>query len=173
MSSVLSPQSSVLSPSRICLIGMGQEFRGDDAVGILLARRLKNRLGTQVQVIEACPDGASLLCYFTEFEVVLIVDAVTSGAPAGTIHILDGRTEAIPNAWFQVSTHTVSLPEAIQLATVLGQLPRRLRIWGIEGAGFDVGSELSLPVAQVMSKVEDLIAAECHTHLKIGLRTED
>ena len=37
----------------ICIIGVGNTFRGDDGVGILAARRLKETVSQQAEIIEA------------------------------------------------------------------------------------------------------------------------
>ena len=59
-------------------------------------------------------------------DAVIVVDAVSSGAPPGTIHRLDPLAEPIPAALSQGSTHAFGLAETIELARTLDRLPPRL-----------------------------------------------
>jgi len=85
---------------------------------------------------------------------VIVVDAVSSGAPPGTIHRLDPLAEPIPAALSQGSTHAFGLAETIELARAIDRLPRRLTVYGIEGERFAAGRELSPAVAAAVEAVE-------------------
>jgi len=43
------------------IIGIGNEYRSDDAVGLIVARRLKERLADSAIVLEQSGDGAALM----------------------------------------------------------------------------------------------------------------
>ena len=58
----------------------------------------------------------------------MLVDAVTSGAPPGTVHRLDA-SEAALAVDVTTTTHGLGLAETIELALVLGRLPPRLSSW--------------------------------------------
>jgi hydrogenase maturation protease len=88
------------------------------------------------------------------------VDAVSSGAPAGTIHRLDASERELPAEMFRASTHHVGLAEAVELARALGRLPARTVIYGIEGASFEVGKELTLAVATAAERVAEAVREE-------------
>ena len=59
---------------------------------------------------------------------VIVVDAVRSGAPAGTVHRLDRAGRADPAA-LRGSTHAFGLAETIELARALDRLPQRLTVY--------------------------------------------
>ncbi len=84
---------------------------------------------------------------------VIVVDAVSSGAPPGTIHRLDPLAEPIQTALSQGSTHALGLAEAIELARALDRLPSSLAVYGIEGERFTAGEELSPAVARAVEHV--------------------
>jgi hydrogenase maturation protease len=84
---------------------------------------------------------------------VLLVDAVESGAPPGTIHRLDAQAQSVPASFFHYSTHAFSAAEAVELARALGQLPPRLIIYGVEGKDFRAGTALSPEVAAAVEEV--------------------
>ena len=118
------------------VIGVGNDWRSDDGAGLEVARRLGGRVlsGEPIGVVEAL-HGA---------DEVTIVDAVSSGAPPGTVHEFEAGTEPLPVDLFgSASTHALGLAEAIEIARSLGRLPARVRVLGIEGARFEYGCGLS------------------------------
>src|SRR5512145_3075445 len=121
------------------IIGIGNEYRSDDAAGLIVARRLKERLADSVKVIEQSGDGAALMEAWRGAETVIIFDAVMSGAAAGTIHRFDVSAQPLPKSGFRCSTHAFGVAEAIELARALGELPRSLIVYGIEGNNFAAG----------------------------------
>ena len=59
-----------------------------------------------------------------------------------------------------MSTHHVGLAETVESARALGQLPRTTVVYGIEGASFEVGEQLSPEVAAVIDTVADAVRKE-------------
>ena len=135
------------------IIGIGNEYRGDDAVGLIVARRLNERLADSVKVIEQSGDGAALMAAWRGAETVIIFDAVMSGAAAGTIHRFDVSAQPLPKSGFRCSTHAFGVAEAIELARALGELPRSLMVYGIEGKNFAAGVGLSPEVERAVGEV--------------------
>lgn len=88
---------------------------------------------------------------------VCVVDAVSSGAPPGSIHRMDASKEPIPSKFFSCSTHDFGVAEAIEMARALDQLPRQLQLFGIEGENFQPGEMLSAEVERAMELVVDEI----------------
>jgi len=93
-------------------------------------------------------------------DAIWLVDAVSSGAPPGTVHRLDASASALPAMLFRGSTHHVGLGEAVELARALGRLPARVVFYGIEGASFEAGDELTPEVASAVAAVAESVRAE-------------
>jgi hydrogenase maturation protease len=146
--------------SNVLVIGLGNEFRGDDAVGVAVARRLRKQLPKEIAVIEHGGDGASLIEIWSGAVCVYLIDAVKSGAKAGTIHRLNAGSEPIPTSFSHYSTHGFSLAEAVEVARGLGQLPPHLFIYGIEGAVFDHGAPMSPEVEDSAQIVQQELTDE-------------
>ena len=144
------------------IIGIGNEYRGDDAVGLIVARRLKERLTDSFAVLEQSGDGAALMEAWRGAETVIIIDAVTSGAAPGTIHRFDANTRTIPKSAFHCSTHAFGVAEAIELSRALGVFPRSLVVYGIEGKNFDAGVGLSPEVEKASCEAVRQVFAETH-----------
>jgi len=149
-----------VAAQNVVFIGVGNPFRGDDAAGQAVVRRLHGEIPSGVRVLEETGDGAELLEAWKGADCVILVDAVQSGAPPGTIHRLDARFEKLP-VWFShSSTHAFGVAEAIELARTMGDLPERLVVYGIEGLDFSAGTALSPEVAEVVPAAANLILQE-------------
>lgn len=142
------------------VIGLGNDYRRDDAVGRIVARRLKENAGDRFRIAEGSGEGAALIDAWKEADLAIVIDAVHSGARPGTIHRLDATREAIPSNFFHYSTHAFSIAEAIELARALGQLPARLVVYGIEGRNFESGIGLSPEVASAAEETARRVEVE-------------
>ncbi len=142
------------------VIGLGNDYRGDDAIGRLVARRLKAMAGDDVRVLEENGEGAALIEAWKGADFVILIDAIHSGGAAGTIHRFDAEAQPIPASFFHYSTHAFSLAEAVELARALNQLPTRLVIYGIEGKTFDSGVGLSPEVEAAADEVLRILKEE-------------
>ena len=107
-------------------------------------------------------------------DAVWLVDAIRCNGVAGRVVRIDARLDTVPADFFRYSTHAFSVAEAVELARVLGTLPERLVIFGVEGADFGSGEGLSPRVAraaaEVAARVLDEIAAVAG--LKAAMETE-
>jgi len=145
------------------VIGLGNDFRRDDGAGRVAARRVRELAGEAVRVIEESGEGAALMDAWRGAELVILIDAVHSGAAPGTIHRLDARAQPIPSNFFHYSTHAFSVAEAVELARALDQLPPRLIVHGIEGKDFTSGEGLSPEVAAAVEQVAQTVKGELCT----------
>jgi hydrogenase maturation protease len=140
------------------VIGVGNAYRSDDAAGLLVARRL-HELG--VEVVEQEGEPLALVDAFGDRDTVVLVDAVHSGAQPGTVHRVDVSDGPLPtHLRSSTSTHAVGVGEAIELARALDRLPRRVLVFGLEGARFDAGTSLSAEVQAALEPLADAILAE-------------
>jgi hydrogenase maturation protease len=145
---------------RVLIIGIGNPYRGDDAAGVVAARRLKDAGLDSATVMEHSGEGASLMEAWKGRATVILIDAVSSGSPPGTIHRLDAINNPLPAQLFQSSTHAFSLPQAIEMARALDDLPPRLIVFGIEGHNFQAGGELSPEVSGALPELARRVLEE-------------
>lgn len=168
-----------MSTAGTLVVGLGSPQRGDDAVGIEVAAavsRAVRHLG--VQGVEVVPreDPTDLVITWSGRDLVVVVDAVTSGAAPGTLVQVDvGRGHP---GWSEAcrtgagGTHALGLASAVELARALDRLPGRLVVVGVEAAGFEHGTELSPPVAEAVPHATESILAllpAVHTCDKCGV----
>jgi hydrogenase maturation protease len=142
--------------NNILLIGVGNEFRGDDALGVYVSREVQRRHFENVRVIEESGEGAALMERVKESSRVFIVDAVRSGEPAGTVHRIEPGTMRVPKKQF-FSSHSFGVAEALEMAKRLSILPETCVLYGIEGESFEQGEGLSMPVVKSLPELMSLI----------------
>jgi hydrogenase maturation protease len=157
---VVDRTSAETSKVRVVVIGVGNPYRHDDAAGLVVAQRLRHKAPGHVTVIEQLGELTALLETWKDAHTVVLIDAVLSGADAGTIHRLDAQADAIPQEIFRCSTHAVSVAEAVELARVLGQLPPKLVVYGIEGKDFSAGLGLSPEVEGRVAELAERVLQE-------------
>lgn len=159
-----------MSPALI-VVGIGNRFRRDDAVGLVVAERL--RAGSDgLDVRTESGEGVALMERWKSADGVVLIDAVSSDTPPGTVHRWKADAEPIPARYFRYSTHAFSVPEAIELARALDRLPRCLIVYGVVGKDFQAGEGLSPDVEravddvvqQIQRDLERVAAAEDELH---------
>ncbi len=138
------------------IIGCGNPDRGDDAAGLLAARRLRE-LGCQA--VEYTGEGTGLLDFFEGTAEVVLVDAAVTGAAPGTVHVWESPSALPQREMLGGSTHHFGIAEGLRLAAALGCLPQKLVIYGIEGRSFGIGEAPSPEVIRAVEEVARRIAS--------------
>ena len=82
--------------SATVVIGVGNEFRGDDGVGRIVARRLADRNPEGIVIHESSGEALSLMELWGDASRVILVDAAEAGGRPGTVSRLDASTTALP-----------------------------------------------------------------------------
>jgi hydrogenase maturation protease len=147
------------------IIGIGNEMRGDDAAGLIAARRIQDLNLPGITVVEHSGEGASLMETWKNQEEVIVIDAARSKCIAGTIHRYDAHRDSLPADVFAFSTHVLGLAQAIELSRSLGTLPKTLIVYGIEGNDFELNHTIS---QEVQSAIDSALPA-CITR-RLGRR---
>ncbi len=133
---------------RTLILGLGNILLQDEGLGVRALERLtaRYRLPAEVQAIDGGVMGLDLLPYLEGVTDLLILDAVQTGEPPGTLVRLEG--EAIPAALsLKMSMHQIGLQELLAVSRFQGHLPDRIVLWGMEPASLDPGLDLSPIVA--------------------------
>jgi hydrogenase maturation protease len=146
----------------VLVIGLGNELRGDDGAGIMIARRLRDPAwNTGIEVREMGGDPTALLDAWQGRDAVVVVDATRSGAPPATIWRLDASREPLPVQFRgSASTHAIGLGEAVELARVVERLPAHLIVYAVEGRTFDAGVGLSAELRALLPELAEMVLDE-------------
>ena len=136
-------------------------MRGDDAVGLMAARQLRETIGARAEVIEAEMTGVDLVELMKGASVAILIDGARSGQNPGIIHRLDVSTGPIGVRMSSSSSHALGLSEAVALARVMNILPETVIVYGIEVGHTEAGQPLSPPVANALDEVVGLVIQDC------------
>lgn len=151
---------SLAKAARIAVLGIGSEFRGDDAAGVIAADRLAARRAAFPKIPLRVYNGATapenLTGEIRRFKPthLVIVDTVDAGQKAGTIIVMDPA--AVSGATF--STHT--MPARILADYLGGATGCKTVVIGIQGRSLSFGSRMAKSVRESAFYVcDELIAA--------------
>lgn len=137
-------------PERL-ILGVGHPQRGDDAAGLEVVRRLRERDLGPTRLVAVWGEATEILEAWRGFDSVTIVDATSGAGPAGAIVRLDGESVRQGPGGLRASSHGLGVAEAIALGRQLGRLPSHLVIYGIEGRAFGVGEAMSPEVERAVA----------------------
>jgi hydrogenase maturation protease len=149
--------------SAVLVIGVGNRFGGDDGVGPMVIDRVRE-LCRQTPAIELDGEPTRLVEAWDGVGLVILIDAVCSGALPGRIHrvVVDGHhgAEELGARAAPTSSHGAGVAEAWALGTVLGRTPDRLVVLGVEGTCFEPGYGLTGAVARAVPGVARAVHEE-------------
>ena len=145
----------------VLVLGLGNDILSDDAVGLNVAREIRQRLSGSdgIDVQETSEMGLSLLDYIVGFEDLVLVDAVQTGqAPPGFLFEWDlSQLKVLP----VVSPHFLGVGEIVALGRQLGlPVPRRVKIFAIEVRDpFTVKACMTPPLRRVLRSIARRVLA--------------
>jgi len=145
---------------RPAVLGIGNEYRGDDAAGLLVVRALRAAGAVEGwDLLELSGEGAGLIDAWAERPCVVLVDAVAlDGTPPGTVLRYDDPASLPPDTELRCSSHAFGVGAALALAEVLGRLPPALVLYGINGQAFGQGAKMTPEVGDAIARVAADIA---------------
>ena len=126
--------------------------------GLCLAAQLAQFSDIETMIVEG--DLSDLAMRWRSDQSVVLVDAVHSERPPGTVVTIDGLADTPMVHGRPISSHGVGVPEAIELARLLNRLPGSLVIYGVEAGSFDHFAPLSEPVAAALPGLAQRILEE-------------
>ncbi|MBO8151577.1 MAG: hypothetical protein DRP91_00575 [Candidatus Neomarinimicrobiota bacterium] len=135
---------------KILLLGLGNEFRGDDQAGLLLAKVLKERLASDydINLVLAGTNPENYLDKIIEFapDVVFVVDSADMKEEPGVVRMVN-RSDLDGNLF---STHAFS-PGLIE-DYVRSQIDCEFKYLLIQGRSFLLGQSIS---SEVKKSIEE------------------
>ena len=138
---------------RVCLVGIGNPDRGDDAFGLRLAEAVRDVGYPDVILAERTPERWTERLARGAFQTVVFLDAVRMSAAPGDVIFLAGAE--IAARYPQVSTHKLSLGTIARLIEAQG--PTRVFLLGVQAQSAADGAELSAPVRTTLKILRDLL----------------
>jgi hydrogenase maturation protease len=146
------------------VLGIGNSLLSDEGAGVHLLRYLDSHRprAAQVELVDAGTLSFTLAEAIEECQQLIVLDAARLGESAGTVRCFEGAAMDRFIGQGRLSVHEVGLCDLLDVARLVGRLPARRALVGIEPAQTDWGTALSplveaaLPEAAAM--VETTIA---------------
>ncbi|MFX0577801.1 hydrogenase maturation protease [Nocardia nepalensis] len=156
-----------MSGARAVVIGVGNEYRSDDGIGLTVAAALEE-LGLPGVLVTLC-DGepSGLLDVWAGVELAIVVDAVLC-EPCTPGRIWRTTVDALRGVTRAASSHALGIPDALPLGRALGRVPDELVVIAVEAACLDLGVGLSEPVEAAVPQVVEAVLAEL---ARLGITT--
>ncbi|MGI5820014.1 MAG: hydrogenase maturation protease [Armatimonadota bacterium] len=143
----------LIADRKIVLMGVGNELRGDDAFGVMLAERIEHRIATKVFVTHDLPEDYAVKAADLRPDVVIVLDAIDFHGEPGELHLVAARdVPPTPGVTHRPSLEMMARFLELDAGAdtwVLGVQPR------MDSLG--VGDEMSEPVARALDGLEALL----------------
>jgi hydrogenase maturation protease len=138
------------------VIGIGNPDRGDDAVGVAVARQAAlQRLDVLALEFD---DPSEALDAWGPADTVVLADAISSGGHPGDIRVIDVAEQPLPGGnWSAGGTHALGLAAVVELARSLDLMPARMVVVGVEAGQFEAGAPMSADVMDALPAALDAV----------------
>jgi len=123
---------------------MGNILLEDEGLGIRALEALEKRyeIPAGIELLDGGTTGMGLLDDISGREHLLVLDAVQTGAPAGTLVAL--RDEQVPVYFgMRVTPHQLGLSDVLATLELSGEQPKRVTVLGLVPESLELALELS------------------------------
>lgn len=144
------------------VIGLGNEWAGDDAAGLVAAGMLRERL--QQEGMTGIEVGSREVPEWEMFErmqpddLLLFIDACASGSEPGTVFELH-VDELMGRGVRHCSSHGLGLAHWLSMAEVLGTRSGHVTVFAVELADTSMGAGLSPAVESALPNLVERVVA--------------
>lgn len=128
------------------VVGVGNPWRRDDGVGHRVVEAARRWLPSDVEVVLVDGEPTRLLEAWEGMDLAVLVDGIRTGGRPGAVRCVDLLADPLVTV-SGVSSHGGGVAEAVELGRVLGRLPARLVLVGVEITDDADGPGLSPAVA--------------------------
>lgn len=157
-----------LDSMKTLVLGVGNELRRDDSVGLIVVRKLSNRIGGKnVEFQEASTAGLQLLDKIRNYDKIFLIDSIMTE---------DGN----PGDWYYLSindfdltakealSHTVNLVSLKKILEDLGESVPEIRVFAVEVAepftfGEGLSQEVREAVPEIVEGIKKIVEGEIST----------
>jgi hydrogenase maturation protease len=169
-----SPRGGDAGATRYAVLGLGNRIQGDEALGSLVVELLDRAGGPlaslpdpgAVEAIDGGTVGLALLPLVEDLDGLVVVDLIDGGKEPGAVQDLDGldllRRDIV------MGVHDLGATELLATLRLMGSMPRRVRVVGIQPMSISLGTELTPEVEGAVPALVETVVA----HLR-DWQTED
>ena len=136
------------------VLGLGNPLMGDDGLGLAVLERLCAEwdVPEAVELVDGGTWGMTLLPLIEDATHLVLIDAIRTGAPPGTVVELE--RERLPRYLaHKLSPHQIDLKEVLALAELRGTLPDQTVAIGAEPGEVVLSTVLTPPLQEAVEAV--------------------
>jgi hydrogenase maturation protease len=150
---------------RYVVLGLGNRIQGDEALGALVVEMLARSDGplaalpdaAAVEAIDGGTVGLALLPLIEDLDGLVVVDLIDGGEEPGTLQDLDGKL--LLRRDIVMGVHDLGATELLATLQLMGSMPRRVRVVGIQPMRISLGTELTPEVDATVPALVDAVVA--------------
>lgn len=149
------------SNEKTLILGVGNLLLADEGIGIRVVERLDQlfQLPENVETLDGGTLGMDLLYHLEGVKNLLIVDAVETGQPPGSVIRLEG--EDVPaHMSIKMSPHQVGVPDMLFAAKLRDMYPEQIALLGVQPERIETTLELSPVVAAQLDSLVEQVSAQ-------------
>ena len=143
----------------ILVLGLGNILLTDEGVGVHAVEAFVDGYAVPdgVEVVDGGTSGMDMLDLMSGRDHIVVVDAVNTGDPPGTVIRLEG--DAVP-AFFQarISPHQLGLSDVLASLALLGEAPAGITLLGVVPEDLDIRVGLSPRMTEKRDELVGLLA---------------
>jgi hydrogenase maturation protease len=140
----------------ILVLGIGNILLSDEGIGVRVVERLQQfyEIPEGVEVMDGGTAGMELSAHLSRRQHVILIDAVKTGDPEGTV--VELYDEQVPNLFrTHISPHQLGISDVLGILSITDELPEHFTLYGAVPYSIDTSSKLSLGFAPVL---DDIVA---------------
>jgi hydrogenase maturation protease len=141
----------------VLVLGLGNILLHDEGIGVRVVQHLHQhyRFPPEVEVMDGGTAGMALFEHIIERRHLIVIDAVKTGDPPGTLVTLE--REAVP-AYFRtrVSPHQMALSDILAALQIAGHPLPETVLFGVVPVRLSTGIGLSYPVAKQLNTLVEM-----------------
>ena len=139
----------------VLVLGVGNILLTDEGIGVRVVEELERRyvIPDGVEVMDGGTAGMELLSSIASRGHVILIDAVNTGAEAGTVVCLVG--DQVPALFkTKISPHQLGISDLLGVLTITGEMPKEMTLFGAVPYSLDTSIDLS---EAMQPKLEELL----------------
>ncbi len=148
-------------PVGLLVLGLGNVILGDDGLGAAAVAKVESRyrIPEGVRLEDGGTLGLALLDMIAEARNVILVDAVRTGDPPGTLVRLDGD-DVMDAVRDRLSPHQVGVADLLDVARLIDCYPDKVTLLGLTPETIDLAVVRSEAVENGLDQLVDAVVSE-------------
>jgi hydrogenase maturation protease len=143
--------------AKTLILGVGNILLSDEGIGVRVIEHLQTQdLPGDIELVDGGTAGADLIDVLADRKTVIIIDAIQSNRPAGTILRLTPDDLKLQEDC-ALSLHDLDIPQTLKMTKMLNCAPGKVICFGVVPAYITPGMELSQTLAPLVPKIAELV----------------